>query len=510
MTQEKTENRLADQNFIDEGMRDPCESGDTISKFDLLGVIGFSFYLAWMFLIFITSLFVPAEYDGFDSVSLVICYLSAEVVASLIMWRLSRHLVFNTSVKAIIVWAALLTPIPGLCTLFMDPSLLFLRIIWCIAGVGAVCLTGLWGVFLVGLNHAAARLYPAVSLLISSFIIFAVLCFIKAEAVKGIIVLLPWLSVVLFLIMEFKPVRGKKQSFFEPSRNVYMPHDIKLFIHSQSAIFTHSVFLGIAFFVASAAVDNYIGMLVFAAMLVASACKAVDATGPQRYEVSTSLKILAPTAVICLLFLPYIDAPWRIACIVAMTFFATFGEILNWVAISECTKLENILPFANMAYGRISNIIGLGVGYVCAFLTFGTSFPEGDVLRPYILGLIVIVVVMLQVFLFKDNYSILALHGNMEEKFDDLEDYAVYRSGKWREKCERFADAYTLTTRQREVLYLLAKGYSTNYIKEVLVVSEYTVKAHIYNIYKKTDVHTRQELIEMIENYHLQNEHSGE
>ncbi len=360
MIQEKTERMSIDQNSTDEREENSLGPRDTVSKFDLLGVMGFSFYLAWMFLIFITSLFVPPEYEGFDSVSLVICYLSAEAIASLVMWRLSRRLVFNTSVKAIIVLAALLTPIPGFCTLFMNPSLLVLRIIWCIAGVGAVCLTGLWGVFLMGLNHAAARLYPAISLLIGSFIIFAVLCFVKADAVKGIIVFLPWLSVALFLIMEFKPIRGKKQSFFEASRTVYKPHDIKLFIHSQSAIFTHSIFLGIAFFVASSTAENYIGMLVFVAMLLASACKAVDATGPQRYEVSTSLKILAPTAVICLLFLPYIDASWRVACIVAMTFFATFGEILNWVAIAECTKLENILPFANMAYGRISNIIWLG------------------------------------------------------------------------------------------------------------------------------------------------------
>jgi len=64
-----------------------------------------------------------------------------------------------------------------------------------------------------------------------------------------------------------------------------------------------------------------------------------------------------------------------------------------------------------------------------------------------------------------------------------------------------FAEFYQLTPRQGEMLVLLAKGYSTAFIREELVISDHTVKAHIYNIYRKLDIHSRQELIELLEEF---------
>ena len=79
--------------------------------------------------------------------------------------------------------------------------------------------------------------------------------------------------------------------------------------------------------------------------------------------------------------------------------------------------------------------------------------------------------------------------------------------GTWKQNLTEFAQKYSLTARQTEVLMLLAKGYSTSKIEETLVVSNHTVKAHVYGIYQKTDVHSRQELIELIERFSY--EHTG-
>lgn len=58
---------------------------------------------------------------------------------------------------------------------------------------------------------------------------------------------------------------------------------------------------------------------------------------------------------------------------------------------------------------------------------------------------------------------------------------------------------YGLSPRENEVLYLLAKGRNAEFIQDELVVSRHTAKAHIYHIYQKTGVHSRQELIDMLE-----------
>ena len=73
------------------------------------------------------------------------------------------------------------------------------------------------------------------------------------------------------------------------------------------------------------------------------------------------------------------------------------------------------------------------------------------------------------------------------------------RGGAWQQRVRSIAEHYELTARQTEVLVLLAKGYSTAKIEEQLVVSSHAAKTHIYGTYQKTDVHSRQELIKLIE-----------
>ena len=56
-----------------------------------------------------------------------------------------------------------------------------------------------------------------------------------------------------------------------------------------------------------------------------------------------------------------------------------------------------------------------------------------------------------------------------------------------------------LSPRQTEVLVLLSRGHNTKYIEEQLVISNHTAKSHIYHIYQKAGVHSKQEIIEMLE-----------
>jgi DNA-binding NarL/FixJ family response regulator len=52
-----------------------------------------------------------------------------------------------------------------------------------------------------------------------------------------------------------------------------------------------------------------------------------------------------------------------------------------------------------------------------------------------------------------------------------------------------------LSTRETEILQLLAKGMSFNEIGEILGISPHTVTAHIKKIYRKLAVHSRGEAV---------------
>ena len=55
-----------------------------------------------------------------------------------------------------------------------------------------------------------------------------------------------------------------------------------------------------------------------------------------------------------------------------------------------------------------------------------------------------------------------------------------------------------LTSRESEVLALYAKGYGRSEAAEELGVSEETVKTHVRSLYRKLDVHSREELVELV------------
>ena len=58
-----------------------------------------------------------------------------------------------------------------------------------------------------------------------------------------------------------------------------------------------------------------------------------------------------------------------------------------------------------------------------------------------------------------------------------------------------------LSRREAEIFVYLAKGRDVQFVANELVLSKNTVKTHIKNIFSKLDVHSRQELIDLVESF---------
>lgn len=65
--------------------------------------------------------------------------------------------------------------------------------------------------------------------------------------------------------------------------------------------------------------------------------------------------------------------------------------------------------------------------------------------------------------------------------------------------CRKTAELYELSPRELEILYLLVRGRTIDFIANELVISFNTAKSHIRHVYVKTGVHTRQELLSLVE-----------
>ena len=76
---------------------------------------------------------------------------------------------------------------------------------------------------------------------------------------------------------------------------------------------------------------------------------------------------------------------------------------------------------------------------------------------------------------------------------------ATPREGTWTKSCNALAEQAGLSTRERDVLFLLGKGRTIEFIANDLGISFNTAKSHIRNVYTKVGVHSKQELQSLID-----------
>lgn len=66
------------------------------------------------------------------------------------------------------------------------------------------------------------------------------------------------------------------------------------------------------------------------------------------------------------------------------------------------------------------------------------------------------------------------------------------------DRCGELARTYLLTPREADVLILVVQGRNEPYVADALGISRATVKTHVNHIYRKTNVASRQELLDLV------------
>ena len=196
------------------------------------------------------------------------------------------------------------------------------------------------------------------------------------------------------------------------------------------------------------------------------------------------------TAVLALgfmfLLLPILDLGSLPADIVALAMYATV-TLLVWIVLVRITSLYGLVALFSFGVGWGSHVAGSLAGTFDGALL--GSFVE---LAPRVLSIVelgcVCLLLLAYLFLFTDR-SMTGLLGMRPS------------SGKrpFRERCERVARDHDLTPREQEIMTLVAKGRSTPRIQEVLGLTAGTVNTHLAHLYRKLDVHDKQELIDLLE-----------
>lgn len=163
----------------------------------------------------------------------------------------------------------------------------------------------------------------------------------------------------------------------------------------------------------------------------------------------------------------------------------TCFELLVWIILSDLCHRFRFSPIQVFGFGR-SVIAGAGVIGSLAAFTLLPGILENQSQTVTLSAVIAIALTTLSNLLFS--------HCNIL----DLLKNPVDPQATFKDRCDEVFDLFELSPRQKEVACLLAYGRDANYISEKLFISKGTLNSHRLNIYRKMNIHSRQELLGLI------------
>lgn len=89
----------------------------------------------------------------------------------------------------------------------------------------------------------------------------------------------------------------------------------------------------------------------------------------------------------------------------------------------------------------------------------------------------------------------------LDKGFGDIFRQGSSASKTAAEKVDAFCAEYVLTNRQKEIITLILEGDSNKDISDKLCITEGTVKTHVYNIFQKTEVTSRNQIVSKVMKY---------
>lgn len=200
---------------------------------------------------------------------------------------------------------------------------------------------------------------------------------------------------------------------------------------------------------------------------------------------------------------------WRIALLVLaldMLSQATFPE-MTVLRCVESSAWDLIVLFAWLTLSDVAQHSKLpapwvfGIGWAC----YTAPFAIGSMMPPAYSGGeydAVIVVALMFVLLLVSSFCLEMRDQDTKWLFAELRGEPVSAPADYRsleERCEEVGKQHKLTPRELEIMQLLCKGRTKAYIAETLYLTENTVKGHTKHIYSKLDVHSKQELLDLVE-----------
>lgn len=451
----------------------------------LVFFLGLGLYRAWIELVFVTPTFLfpaagVATHDMYDivmSITLLACAASFKRLGPLFgkKW-------FYAVAVLLMLAATILLPAsmfaPGLAVPLGWAAVVS-------GGVGTAFAILLWSELYGCLNPFRVALYYSGSLVVAAAVIYLSRS-MDFAAFFAVAIALPLMSLGMAaagfrsLPSERLP-RSEPASFAIPWRVIFImgvyafAYGLKETDLYQSAFGPHSSF-GVVF----------VSALIFLLVVVRG----------RRFQFSFIFRVALPLAVCAFLVVPSIG-DWG-AFVTDFCIGASYTAFSIFVMVVMANFCYRYGASAVLLFGierGLRALVMLAGRHTDRFLHRSFEAATGDV----VLSAIVIVAVVIATMMLLSDRDLAGRWGLALPGMGSVEDArAETARDELVDRCSQAAQRYGLSQREEEVLRLLAQHKKVGSIEQELFISNNTAKTHIRHIYRKLDVHSRDELVALL------------
>ena len=210
-------------------------------------------------------------------------------------------------------------------------------------------------------------------------------------------------------------------------------------------------------------------------------------------------QVMFPVIATMAVLMPVLSGPiLLVAAAVLHAVFFTILAFLPVVAARTCPVKNAGQTVAVLVFGA-SVFLSVGVSTFLAWLVYQGGVVNVTTLL--VCALAITYAMLLAYFYLQRQTRLRRRHEVLIEEERLILPTQAAPGESRRENVEKIAGEYFLTAREADVLLLLAKGYSQRGIAGKLDVSDNTVRTHMRNLYRKLQIHSRQDAIELVEGF---------
>lgn len=363
---------------------------------------------------------------------------------------------------------------------------------WGLAGVGLTCLFMPWAELLGSMDRRAAVLALAGSVALGACA-YLVMNMLPFPFNIGLLCLSPLASLAVVLMLEHgSDVVPAPFVPREQSRGV-----ARIALPFKAMTIAYGIVLGLGIGLTTqigggAVLYSGIACAMGLGAMAGVLCLRLAA---RRIQNTGAFQILFPVLIIALIPMSFLQGiPAAVCNLLVLGCYTLFEMVGIYVGLfladrHGASRLHLVCTIQACLY------LGLLAGHVIGWVATSSGAMDYAMLSVAALALVVVLAIMVTLF----GIGPLERTRTAAPKPDE----ETASMGHWKARCREVAREAGLSARETEVFMLLAKGRGIEHIQGKLCISSHTVKSHVYNIYRKMGISSREELLDAVEEAEL-------